>query len=343
MRSAIRKRNMRDETAVDCQVRLSILDRSRTRVGHSDADALTSTIERATRAEALGYHRFWVAEHHGVPGIASGSPPVLLAALGGRTSHIRIGSGGVMLPNHQPFVVAEQFAMLEALYPGRVDIGVGRSVGFTEPVRRALRTDREEQDTFASDIAELRGYVSGTGAVTVRPAVPPEWSTRPPMYILATGKGLAIAAEAGLPVVVGGPILRDPSALTLYRRGFRPTAANPEPIVVVSLDITVADTAERARELALPEAWAMAQSRRTGEFPPLTPPRDIDLDSAPTRIRERVERSISGAIHGTPGQVARRIDELIEGTGADEIMVSTSTYDRAALYESDAALVPMFS
>ncbi|MBY6413538.1 MsnO8 family LLM class oxidoreductase [Rhodococcus sp. BP-252] len=314
---------------------LSLLDRSRTRDGSSDATALHATIDRAVNAEKLGYHRFWVAEHHGVPGIASGAPPVLLAAIGARTSSIRIGSGGVMLPNHQPFVVAEQFAMLEALYPGRVDAGVGRSVGFTEPVRRALRT--VAADTFIDDLAELRSYLDSTGPVTVRPAVP-----SPPVYVLATGQGLAVAAEAGLPVVVGGPILHgDGSAIDDYRRRFRPTERNPAPTVIVSLDITVAETASRARELVLPEAWAMAQSRRTGEFPPLTPASNIDLDAAPTRVRDRVEKSIATGVHGTPEMVVAQLDRLSDRTGADEILASTSTYDREALFDADAALMDL--
>lgn len=312
---------------------VSILDRSRTRDGHPDAAALAATIDRAVNAEELGFHRFWVAEHHGVPGIASGSPPVLLAALGARTSRIRIGSGGVMLPNHQPFVVAEQFAMLEALYPGRVDVGIGRSLGFTEPVRRALRTGAT--DTFAADLDELRGYFDGTAAVTVRPAV-----TSPPMYVLATGQGLAVAAKAGLPVVVGGPILKgDGAALDVYRRKFVPTQRNPEPQVIVSLDITIADSTEEARELALPEAWAMAQSRRTGEFPPLTHPSSIDLDAAPARTRERVERSLAGAVLGTSDEVGLQLESVIERTGADEVLASTSTYDRQALFDADASLL----
>ncbi|WP_072805629.1 MsnO8 family LLM class oxidoreductase [Rhodococcoides yunnanense] len=317
---------------------LSILDRSRTRAGFPDASALTATVERSVHAEELGFHRFWVAEHHGVPGIASGAPPVLLAAIGARTSRIRIGSGGVMLPNHQPFVVAEQFAMLGALYPGRVDAGLGRSLGFTEPVRAALRTGRDEPDTFAEDLDELRGYLTGTGSVTVRPSVP-----SPPIYVLATGQGLAVAAKAGLPVVVGGPILKgDGSALAAYRRHFRPTEENPAPTVIVSLDITIAESAERARQLVLPEAWAMAQSRRTGEFPPLIDPADIDLGAAPARTRERVERSIAGAVHGTPETVAAQLDELVERTDADEILASTSTYDLEALFDADAALAAVF-
>lgn len=328
---------MRDKPKVGAIVLLSLLDRSRTRDGYSDAAALKATIDRAVNAEKLGYHRFWVAEHHGVPGIASGAPPVLLAAIGAMTSKIRIGSGGVMLPNHQPFVVAEQFAMLEALYPGRVDVGIGRSLGFTEPVRRALRTGRDEPDTFAADLDELHSYLDGTAAVTIRPAVP-----APPIYVLATGQGLAVAAKAGLPVVVGGPILKgDGSALEVYRRKFVPTPKNPEPRVVVSLDITVADSTDEARELALPEAWAMAQSRRTGEFPPLVHPSKIDLDAAPARTRERVERSLASAVLGTPDEVASQLEKLIDVTSPDEILASTSTYDRTALFDADARLIAL--
>lgn len=330
---------MHARSAVDAGVLLSILDRSRTRTGFDDASALTGSIERAVHAEQLGFHRFWVAEHHGVPGIASGAPPVLLAAIGAHTSRIRLGSGGVMLPNHQPFVVAEQFAMLAALYPGRVDVGLGRSLGFTAPVRRALRTGREEADTFAEDLAELSGFLDGTGPVTVRPAVP-----APPMYVLATGKGLSIAAKAGLPVVVGGPILwGDGAEIAAYRRQFRATELSPNPRVIVSLDIMIADSAARARELMLPEAWAMAQSRNTGEFPPLVPTREIDLDAAPTRTKERVERSIDSSVHGTAHEVATRLDELIERTDADEILASTSTYDRTALAAADAELLQLFA
>ena len=245
-------------------MRLSLLDRSRTRVGEPESAALESSIERAVRAEAFGYDRFWVAEHHGVPGIASGSPALLLAAIGARTTTIRLGSGGVMLPHHQPFVVAEQFLMLDALYPGRVDLGLGRSRGFTDPVRRALRTD--DSDTFAADLGELQGYLHGTGAVTAHPA-----GRRPvPLFVLATGRGLEVAADLGLPVVVGGPILADPdaarAALDGYRRRFRPGARSAAPMIVLSLDLYVADTEDDARELALPEAWAMARARQTGEF-----------------------------------------------------------------------------
>ena len=248
-------------------MKASLLDRSRTRVGMPDAEALEATVARAVHAEQVGYDRFWVAEHHAVPGIASGTPAVLLAAIGARTHHIRIGSGGVMLPLHQPLVVAEQFLVLEALHPGRVDLGLGRSLGFTPPVRRALRRDHEDGDTFEDDLVELRGYLEGTAEVTARPS-----TGRPvPMHVLATGRGLDVAARLGLPVVVGGPVLESPEladALSRYRRGFRPHRGS-EPRVTVSLDVLVADDDATGRELALPEAWAMARSRQTGEFPPL--------------------------------------------------------------------------
>jgi luciferase family oxidoreductase group 1 len=317
-------------------VRLSLLDRSRTRAGRPDAEALTGTIERAVRAEALGYDGFWVAEHHAVPGIASGSPPVLLAAVGARTSTIRIGSAGVMLPHHQPVVVAEQFRMLDALYPGRVDLGLGRSLGFTSPVRRALRHLAEEPDTFEADLAELRGYLDGVADVTVRPD-----TRRPvPMHLLATGRGLVLAARLGLPVVVGGPILDGDEvtdALAAYRRDFRPHRGS-EPSVTVSLDVTVADRDAEARDLVLPEAWAMARARQTGEFPPLEAVATIRAAPWSDQVRRRVEKSLDRAVAGSPATVRRALERLVERTGADGLMASTSTYDRAALLASDAAL-----
>ncbi|WP_236554344.1 MsnO8 family LLM class oxidoreductase [Nocardioides sp. AX2bis] len=317
-------------------MRLSLLDRSRTRAGHPDAEAVTGTVERAVHAERLGYERFWVAEHHAVPGIGSGAPAVLLAAVGARTSTIRIGSGGVMLPLHQPLVVAEQALLLEALHPGRVDLGLGRSLGFTRPVREALRRRADEPDTFEDDLAELRGYVDGTGSVTARPA-----AVRPvPLHLLATGRGIAVAARLGLPVVVGGPVLESDQvtdALADYRREFRPHRGST-PSVTVSLDVTLADDDATARELALPEAWAMARSRQTGEFGALESPATIRAAAWGDQVRRRVEESLDRAVAGGPATVRRRLERLAELTGADELLASTSTYDRDALLASDAML-----
>ncbi|MCP3421740.1 MsnO8 family LLM class oxidoreductase [Nocardioides pinisoli] len=317
-------------------MRLSLLDRSRTRAGASDAAALEATVARAVHAERVGYDRFWVAEHHAVPGIASGTPAVLLAAIGARTDRIRIGSGGVMLPLHQPLVVAEQFLVLDALHPGRVDLGLGRSHGFTPPVRRALRRDHEDGDGFEDDLVELRGYLEGTAEVTARPAT----GSPVPMHLLATGHGLEVAARLGLPVVVGGPILGSDElagALARYRRSFVPHAGSA-PRVTISLDALVADDDATARELALPEAWAMAVSRQTGEFPPLESVAAIRDATWSGQVRRRVEASLDRAVAGSPATVRRRLEAMAERTGADELLASTSTHDRDALLASDRML-----
>jgi len=320
---------------------LSLLDRTRTRAGEPDSAALTGVVVRAVAAEQLGYGRLWVAEHHGVPGIAGAAPAVLLAAIAGATSTIRLGSAGVMLPHHQPLVVAEQFATLTAFAPGRVDLGLGRSPGFTPPVRRALR---ETERDFAADLAELRGFLTGSGDITVHPQPAGEV----PMHVLATGQGLQVAAELGLPVIVGGPLLGvagDPepglAALAAYRRAFRPSAQQSEPRVSISLDVLVADTAAEAADLLLPEAWAMALSRTTGSFPPLDPVAAVRAASPTPRQQQYLERTAAMAIAGTSAQVGSRLAELLERTGAAELVASSSTFDRAALAASDAALATL--
>ncbi|MCW2675779.1 MAG: Luciferase family oxidoreductase, group 1 [Modestobacter sp.] len=325
-------------------VGLSLLDRSRTRAGEDDASALRGTVARAVTAERLGYDRFWVAEHHGVPGVAGASPAVLLGVVAGRTSTIRLGSAGVMLPHHQPLVVAEQFATLTAFAPGRVDLGLGRSPGFTRPVRQALRSDVIRD--FAADLAELRAHLTGTAAVTAHPR--PDGEV--PMHVLATGRGLAVAAELGLPVIVGGPLLGvagDPApglaALARYRDDYRPSAGAPEPRVAISLDVLVAADETAARELLLPEAWAMAQARTTGTFPPLEPVAAIRARAMTGSQRRYVEQAVAGAIAGTPEQVGDRVGELLARTGAAELVASSSTFDRAALADSDAALAAVFA
>ncbi|WNB85145.1 MsnO8 family LLM class oxidoreductase [Cellulomonas sp. ATA003] len=327
---------------IDPDVRLSLLDRARTRTGEPDAAALRGVVGRAVRAERLGYERFWVAEHHGVPGIGGAAPAVLLAAVAGATSTIRLGSAGVMLPHHQPLVVAEQFATLSAFAPGRVDLGLGRSPGFTAPVRRALR--QVERD-FAADLAELRGFLDGTAEITLRPQ--PDGPV--PMYVLATGSGLQVAAELGLPVIVGGPLLGvsgDPSpgleALAGYRRAFRPSPQRPGPRVAVSLDVLIADTTADAADLLLPEAWAMAQSRTTGVFPPLESVAAVRAATRTPRQQQYLDQTAAGAIAGTATHVESRLAELLDRTGAAELVASGSTFDRDLLAASDAALAAIF-
>lgn len=286
-------------------------------------------------AEKLGYARFWGAEHHAVPGIASGSPAVLLAAVGAHTSHIRLGSGGVMLPHHQPLVVAEQFLMLEALYPGRTDLGLGRTLGFTKPVRRALRQSTEDAETYQHDVAELLSYLDRSAAVTARPVT----AEVPQLFLLATGQGLQTAAALGMPVVMGGPILHDPevsAAVAAYRRDFLPSSAASEPSVTISTDVYIAETEDEARELALPEVYAMARARETGEFGPLEPVDQIRQHNWSAQTQRRVDRGLSRSVAGTREDVRSQLEQLVDATGAEELMVSTSTYDRGALAVLDA-------
>lgn len=320
-------------------MKYSLLDRSRTREGRPEAAALRDSVERAVAAEPLGYHRFWVAEHHGVPGIASGSPPVLLAAIGQRTERIRLGSGGVMLPNHRPLVVAEQFLMLEALAPGRVDLGIGRSLGFTGPVREALGRTRITADEFAEEVSRVRAHLEGEAPVTARPAGGPP----PPIHLLATGSGLRTAARLGLAVVIGGPVLlgEDIGERTAaYRREFRPHAGSV-PHVMLSMDLLVADTDAEARELALPEVWAMVRSRETGVFPPLESPASIRERALGSRERDRLGAGLDASWAGSASTLRPRLDHLVETTGADEILASGATFDRSALADSDARVAAL--
>jgi luciferase family oxidoreductase group 1 len=317
-------------------MRLSLLDRSRTRHGHPESAGLEHSVQRAVEVERLGYERFWVAEHHAVPGIASGAPAVLLAAIGARTRRIRLGSGGVMLPNHRPLVVAEQFRMLAALYPGRVDLGLGRSLGFTEPVRHALGRLEAGPEDFAQEIAEVRAHLEGTAPLTARPADAGEV----PVFVLATGSGVDTAAALGLPLVLGGPVLDSPELperLAAYRRSFRPHRGSA-PQIIVSIDALIGDTDEEARELALPEVWAMARSRTTGLFEALEPVARIRGRSMGEKEARRVERGLEAAVAGSARTVRRRIEELIERTGAREVLATGATYDREALHASDRAL-----
>ncbi|MFG3101901.1 LLM class flavin-dependent oxidoreductase [Streptomyces sp. NPDC048182] len=314
--------------------RFSVLDRSRIRAGGTGAQALRDTVRLAREAERLGFHRFWVAEHHGVPGVAGSAPTVLAAAVAAATSGIRVGTGGVMLPNHRPLVVAEQFGVLESLFPGRVDMGLGRSVGFTDGVRRALGRDKDDAEEFADQLAELLGFFRGTSATGVH-ARPAEGLTVPP-FVLAMGEGADVAARAGLPMVIGD--LRDRErmlrGIDRYRAGFRPSVWSPEPYVVVSGTVAVAGTPEAARRLLVPEAWAMAQARTRGSFPPLEPAGEIEARAMTAKERGFYEAGLDGQLAGTEEQVADALESLLKETGAQEVLVTTSTHDREALLDS---------
>lgn len=318
-------------------VPLSVLDRSRTRVGETEAETLRATVELAQEVEALGYKRFWVSEHHSVPGVVGSAPTVLAAAVAARTRRIRVGTGGVMLPNHRPLVVAEQFGVLESLYPGRIDMGLGRSVGFTNGIRRALGVEKDAAEDFAAQVRELLGYLDGTQPNQVH-ARPGEGLRIPP-FILAVGEGTAIAASLGLPVVLAA---RADSEVLVeeYRTAFRPSAWASAPYVVLAVTAAVADTTEAARELLLPEAWASAYSRTRGVFPPLQPEVPSDLTG---REQELFEQSLRGQIYGTPAEVDAVLGELVRRTAADEVLITTNTYDREDLLASYAALADLTS
>ncbi|MFD5493309.1 LLM class flavin-dependent oxidoreductase [Streptomyces sp. NPDC127091] len=321
-------------TPLIARTRFSVLDRSRIREGHTGPEALRDTVRLAREVERLGYHRFWVSEHHGVPGVAGSAPTVLAAAVAAATGTIRVGTGGVMLPNHQPLVVAEQFGVLESLFPGRVDMGLGRSVGFTDGVRRALGRDKDDAEDFGAQIDELLGWFRGTSPTGVR-ARPAEGLAVPP-FVLAMGEGAAIAARAGLPMVIGD--LRDRDRMRRgiddYRARFRPSAWASEPYVVISGTVAVAGTSEQARRLLIPEAWSMAHSRTRGTFPPLPPAERVGSLLMTAKERDLYKSGLRGHLAGTEEQVADELERALKETGAQEVLVTTSTHDRAALLDS---------
>ncbi|MGW5637433.1 LLM class flavin-dependent oxidoreductase [Streptomyces sp. NPDC003832] len=325
-------------TSVTAGIRFSVLDRSRVREGHGDAEALRDTVALAVEVERLGYHRFWVSEHHGVPGVAGSAPTVLAAAVASATRAIRVGTGGVMLPNHRPLVVAEQFGVLESLFPGRIDMGLGRSVGFTDGVRRALGRGKDDADDFAGQLDELLGWFRGGSPTGVR-ARPAEGLAVPP-FVLAMNEGAAVAARAGLPMVIGD--LRDRErmrrGIDRYRADFRPSVWAREPYVVVSGTVAVADSPEAARRLLIPEAWSMAYSRTHGTFPPLPPAERVESLTMTAKERGFYERGLGGHIAGTEEQVADELEVLLKETGAQEVLVTTSTHDRGALLDSHRRL-----
>lgn len=325
-----------------------------------EPDILADVITRARYAESLGYHRFWVAEHHAVPGIAGSAPTVLMAALASRTSAIRVGSGGIMLPDHQPLVVAEQLATLQALFPGRIDAGIGSSVGFTAPVRRALRQADDARDRHPGNLRELAAYLDGAKRSGATVTAHPRDRGRTPLFLLTGGGSLPLAAELGAGAVLALPSLDSETlnhageAVAAYRREFtgalaghntavdgeaRTGRGNARPQVILSVNVAVADSADDAKDLLIPEARALVESRRTGEFGPLR----VAAGGIGDRERVRIEKRVDGSVYGTPENVAEALERLVSLTGADEILTTGGMADPRAQLRSDELLAQIWN
>ena len=308
---------------------LSVLDLAIVNAGGTTADALAATTTLAQRADELGYHRFWVAEHHNMPLVASTTPPVLMAHLAARTSRIRIGSGGIMLPNHAPLVVAEHIAALEALHPGRIDLGIGRAPGTTQETALALRRSFHllGAEDFPGDLLDLMGLlgdVRGDGGLWERFSATPAATSTPQILLLgSSGFSAQLAGRLGLPFVFahhfdqGGTL----EAVQLYRDGFRPSAALPAPHVIVTANVLVADTEDEAEWEAGP-GRVMAYDIRSSRFAPLLPP---EAAAAHPHL-PAAQAAPSNRIVGTPAAALAALDRLVAATAADEIMVTTVAY-----------------
>jgi luciferase family oxidoreductase group 1 len=308
---------------------LSVLDLVPIASGSTPSAALAASTALARRAEELGYRRYWVAEHHGMPGIASSAPAVLIAHLAAATSTIRVGSGGVMLPNHQPLVVAEQFGTLDALHPGRIDLGIGRAPGTDPRTAAALRrgTDPLGAEDFPRQLAELAAYFRGEGPVTAVPA----HGQRPALWLLgSSGYSAQLAGLLGLPFAfahhfAGGNTV---AALARYREAFRPSPVLERPYAVVCASVLVAADDDEARRLAAPAALQFLRLRQ-GEPGPLPTPGEAAAHPYSPQERAFVEDRLAGQVIGGPDAVRAGVAELVERTGADELMVVTSTHDSA--------------
>ncbi len=319
------------------RVPLSVLDLATVREGHSSADALHGTIEIAKAADDLGYARFWVAEHHNMPAVASTSPPVLMAAVGANTHRIHVGSGGVMLPNHMPFVVAEQFALLEALYPGRVDLGIGRAPGTDQATAAALRgvsphlTVEQFPDHLGTVLALLgddRISPAGGGRLKATPVA----EGSPEVWMLGSSTyGAQVAAALGLPFCYAHHFAMTSdldAAIHMFRSGYQPSPRWPEPHLMVSASVIAAETTEEAQFLAGPSK-IMGLSLRTGRLGPIVSP-----ETAATMELSDLERSVIDQLPGTQyvgtgEEVAAGLLELADRTGAAELIVAGTAYDPA--------------
>jgi len=317
--------------------RFSMLDLVPVREGDNAATALANAADLAAHAEALGYHRFWVAEHHGMAGIASAATAVVLAHIGHATSTIRIGAGGIMLPNHAPLVIAEQFGTLDALFPGRVDLGLGRAPGSDQRVAQAIRRNLSGgADQFPRDVMELQAYFAEDERLSIQAT--PGAGADVPIWILGSSLyGAQLAAALGLPYAFAShfaPAALD-EAIEIYRRDFRPSAHLKNPYVMAGYNVFAADTADEANLLASSMQQAVV-ALRTGRPGKLQPPVPGYHDALPVQAQAMLSDMLSVSSIGTQTDVERDIAAFLRRTQADELILTGQIFDSAARKRSFA-------
>jgi luciferase family oxidoreductase group 1 len=307
------------------RARLSILDLAPIARGQTARDSFAASVALAKRAEELGYHRVWYAEHHNMPSIASSATSVLIAHIGAQTSSIRLGAGGIMLPNHSPLTIAEQFGALEAMYPGRIDLGLGRAPGSDQKTTYALRRDPRAAEAFPRDVLELQAYLAGDSRVPGVDAIPGKGSMVP-LYILGSSLfGAQLAGAYGLPYAFASHFAPDDldHAIAAYRSEFKPSAQLAEPYVIAGVNVTAADTAEAASSEFQRVRRARAVSlfaRQVGISPAEITDEQAD-ELLASGAAAPVDHMLSYSAVGTPREVGDYLDGFLRKTGADELIV----------------------
>ena len=318
-------------------LKLSLLDLVPVTDTGTISQSLANAADLARHAEALGYDRYWVAEHHGMTGIASAATAVVLAHIGQATSSIRIGSAGIMLPNHAPMVIAEQFGTLEALFPDRIDLGLGRAPGSDGVVARALRRNlASDERQFPQDVVELQAFLAGDERLGIR-AVPGE-GTHIPIWILGSSLfGAQLAAALGLPYAFASHFAPDAldEALDIYRRQFKPSAQLAEPYSAAAFNVFAADTRDEAELLASSQQQAFV-ALRTGNPGKMKPPLAGYKDSLPPNARAILDHVLQCSAVGTVDDVRDGLKAFVARTGVDEVVVASSMYDHDARKHSVA-------
>ncbi|GKX35532.1 MAG: hypothetical protein MnENMB40S_31500 [Rhizobiaceae bacterium MnEN-MB40S] len=313
----------------------SILDLAPVPEGSSVEDALRNSIDLARHAEKLGYNRYWLAEHHNMPGIASAATSVLIGQIAGATTSMRVGSGGVMLPNHAPLVIAEQFGTLATLFPGRIDLGLGRAPGTDMPTARALRRNLDGGDNFPQDVVELMAYFSDEAQNFSVRAIPGA-GTRVPIWILGSSTyGAQLAAHLGLPYSFAShfaPAALD-VALEIYRDAFKPSEQLEKPYFMLAMNVFAADTDEEGQFLhsTMLQAFANLRSGRPGKLP--RPAKDLH-ERYDRTILESASQALSFSAVGSAATVRDRIRSVIDRYRPDEIIFTGQIHDHAARLKS---------